>query len=430
MDGAAMRDDWRWRVFGAAAALCLLTLAGARGADEPAEKLVEYIARYNRLGEKDVDARLELAAWCAQRGLAAQQMGLLREAVKLDARQEAAYRLLLETDAKHARPVDEQWAGRLLDLPGADFRLFHSAHFTLLSDTDELTMRGQAEAMEETYRTFYEETSRIGLRALPPEGRLVSVLFSRREAYRDFLRRFEGVGAEWAAGMYSWRTNRCAFYHDRDNPAFKEPREKLTATDAQIEELRAEMAALPEAATGQRLQIQGRLKKLKAERDEIALRLSAVTRLTTLAKARHEVSHQLFYNSGLLKRGTEYPFWLNEGLAMVFEVGDEQGRGSPRMVNQFRLKTYRTAQRDGKLIGLEELLAEHPGEGEDAIVVAEKYAQAWGLMYFLWNRRTEQLKGFLEDASAEQQNWGRLFVKRFGELQALEEEMRRFVGGL
>ena len=68
---------------------------------------------------------------------------------------------------------------------------------------------------------------------------------------------------------------------------------------------------------------------LEAERDAIVKQLAAVSLKTTLAKVRHETVHQLLHNSGLMKPGRDYPFWLAEGLAMCFEPVDEYGAPPP-----------------------------------------------------------------------------------------------------
>src|SRR5262249_51006317 len=273
---------------------------------------------------------------------------------------------------------------------GGRLSLFHSPHFTLLTDADEQSASNLAGAMEDAYKTFYREVPAIGLRPLPPPGRLVCVLFERNDDYRDFLKRFEGVNVPWAAGYYSWRTNRTTFFNDRDNPVFKDIREEMAQIDARIGELRAEMDRLAPSDTSKRVQIRDNLRRSNATLADMDRRLRRAANLATLAKTRHEATHQLFYNSGLQRRGRDYPFWLNEGLATNFEVCDAEGRAGPNFTNTYRLQSYRELQKSGGLLPLSEVLTQGPEETEESGRVVGRYAQAWALVHFLWNKHPEQ----------------------------------------
>ena len=177
----------------------------------------------------------------------------------------------------------------------------------------------QAEAMEDTYLLFYRNAAAIGLRPMPPPNRLVCVLFEKFDDYTDFLRKFEGMQNSWAGGYYSWRTNRASFFQDRDNPVFKDVREKIASIESTLKELHEQMDNLGGGQTAKRLKIQDQLKHNNAMLADINARLNYAGRISTLSKTRHEAAHQLLFNSGIQKRSNGYPFWLSEGLAMLFE---------------------------------------------------------------------------------------------------------------
>src|SRR5687767_10950077 len=160
---------------------------------DSSERIVDYLEKYHKLSENDIAGRIRLADWCKLHDLHQQRADLLIEVLKLDPRQDSAYRDLLEADLNRFRPVDKEWAERLKNLIDNRFSLTHSQHFTVVSDCDERTAKMQADAMEDTYRLFYLHAARIGLRPMPPEKRLVCILFEKFDDYQDFQKRFEGL---------------------------------------------------------------------------------------------------------------------------------------------------------------------------------------------------------------------------------------------
>src|ERR1051325_3548830 len=99
--------------------ICLVSIAFtsiARG--DASELMVDYLERYHKLSEKDVNGRLELADWCKRNDLHQQRADLLIEVLKLRPGQDSAYIDLMDADQKRFRPVDRQWAEKLLGLVG------------------------------------------------------------------------------------------------------------------------------------------------------------------------------------------------------------------------------------------------------------------------------------------------------------------------
>lgn len=413
-------------------ALSALALLAPPGILRAGDLATDYLHRVHQLTPHDVDGRIALADWCGRRGLRQQQVDLLIEAVKMQPDHPEAYKLLLGADERFVRPVDRQWAEKIQGLLGNTFRLHHAAHFTLLTDADEAAARIQADALEETYRTFFRSCSALGLRPMPSQNRLLCVQFQRFDEYRDFLERFEGSTHAWAAGFYSVRTNRVVFYDDRDNPVLKFARHELAATEKQIATLRGEMENL--TGTARRLSAQEKLRHLNAQHQDIALRLEAVARASTLAKTRHEATHQLFYNSGLMKRGKPWPFWYSEGLATNFEADDGQGRAGPTVVNQNRLKSLREAVAEGRAMRLSDLLTYEPAAGDSVEHVVAAYSHAWALVHYLWNRQPKEMAAFMADVAAKTPDaagFTTTFTRHFGEdLTGIERQATGFVDGL
>jgi len=391
--------------------------------------IVEYLHRYHELPDGDVAARLELARWCEARSLHHQRAEVLIEVLAIEPNHNQAYRQLLDADARRFYPVDRDWAGRIQGLIDG-FRLHHGPHFTLLTDVDASAAEELLGVLEGVYAAFYREASAIGLRPMPPRGRLVVVFFRQYADYRQYLSRFEGIDSAWVGGHYSWRSNRAAFFHDRDNPALRNVRQQIDQADADIAELRRQMAQLPQDQTAARITIQERLRRLTAQHAQWTAALDELTQLTTAARTRHEATHQLLFNSGLQRRGQEYPFWLSEGLAMLFEAADAQGRAGPTHINRYRLMTYRKAAQAGTLLPLIELLSAKVPADADPTQAAARYAQAWVLTAFLWNRRPDQFRRYLDDLTQRQTPDRDVAVFRghFGDdLAGLGAEMAAFV---
>jgi hypothetical protein len=178
--------------------------------------------------------------------------------------------------------------------------------------------------------------------------------------------------------------------------------------------------------------VQQQINALDAANADMNHRLTEASRLATLGKTRHETTHQLLYNSRLFRPGREYPFWLNEGLACGFEIGDPQGRAGPAVVNRYRLKTYQDAQQAGKLIPLHELILRQPSDDADIAHVATDYAQAWALVHFLWNNQPVKLRNYIQAIDkAPSTDWPALFRKHFGEdLTTLDRQLRQHIDTL
>jgi hypothetical protein len=140
----------------------------------------------------------------------------------------------------------------------------------------------------------------------------------------------------------------------------------------------------------------------------------------------------LLFNSGIQKRGKSYPFWIGEGLAMMFESADSQGRAGPSLVNEHRLSSYRRAEEGGRLIRLSELLEFVPRDSDSVEVVAARYAQAWALTHYLWNKQTGRLASYLKKMEEKDEpEWDKLFAACFGEdVGAVEAAVKAWVEGM
>jgi hypothetical protein len=292
----------------------------------------------------------------------------------------------------HTSPALDQ-ATALQQRLGSALRLHRTKHFIIVTDAAPGTVEKASRTLHRLHEEFFEHASAIGLQARPPWDRLICVLFDGRAEYEHYLRSVEGDATEWSSGHYSHTTNVVAVHHDRENPAIRDLRK-------QLERAQTRPTTEPDAA------------------------IAAAADLATLHKTRHEATHQLLYNSGVLVRERPYPLWLDEGLATLFEV-------KPTEVNRFRLAVYRRMREEGSLLSLRALM-EAELRGIEPQALGRYYTQAWAFTHFLWNRHPERLAAFLDamsaDASVEAEEAFQQHVG--GELDVIEREFRKFVDGL
>ena len=144
--------------------------------------------------------------------------------------------------------------------------------------------------------------------------------------------------------------------------------------------------------------------------------------------------HLLAANSGLLPRHDAFPIWLQEGLAMQFEVirgGRWAGIGR---VHDLRLPDWQKIQPPPSL----ERLVRDTGYGRG--YQRDLYAQAWSLVYYLRSQHPEQFLTYLDllrspDATLAElspsDRYFTAFQRAFGtDLPALEADWHEFMSSL
>ncbi|MGA2501332.1 MAG: DUF1570 domain-containing protein [Tepidisphaeraceae bacterium] len=316
---------------------------------------------------------------------------------------------------------------------GEGFAVYRSEHFSLVSNALPTAGRAQLAVLEDTWETFFRETARIGLEPKKPEQRLACVLFEKRSQFLDYLKSIGETEADWTAGTFLAQRGQTVFFNDSDNPAFAETLQELARLDAELAEARAQFEKTPRTEVARLIPLQEKIKRLANQRAELHRRFVAVASASTLGKSRHETAHQLFFTSGLQTPSRQYPWFLTEGLACLFETADKTGQSGPGLPNEWRLMSYRRAEQANGLMAVKDLLSYTPGDQEDERTVAWRYAQAWVLMHYLWNGRATDLRLLLADVNgdADPKAWPAIFEKRLGsDLAELDRRVREHVEGM
>ena len=269
-----------------------------------------------------------------------------------------------------ARPPVEQAARTsLLAEFGEGFSVHQTEHFVLVHNVREIVAKWLAGQMEGTYKrnVALARSLRVPIEESPQ--RLEVVLLDRFEQFAEYAQSV-GFVPENTRGFYDEQKNRSTFFN-----AFNDP---------QVEEFNLKVDQL-EAREGPH---SGQVRKLRRYVNRHA-------RSYLRAAMRHELSHQVQFNCGLLRRGTDTPVWLAEGLACLFEPAGGRGLRS-QAINQVRLRRFHEAAEKNELMGIRELLNERP-QAEDSLEQADRfYAQAWALVYYLVRHRARLMATYLE----------------------------------
>lgn len=258
-----------------------------------------------------------------------------------------------------------QAAGAQID--PADFVYLHSDHFRIYLQSD---APFNAEALEllETVRNRYLQLMRRQGYDLQTTEPFTWLWFENRSRYEDYSRQADGIRANPLKSYYSARTNRVAvltdtterFWMDNVSDQFEHPHQ-ISASDYADD-----------------------------PRDSAPADLGR-------AMLTHELIHQLAFNTGLQRRGVEYPMWASEGMATAFEYifRDPQLRDG----NRYREGTVLELYEQDRLIPLSVFASMSRVAWQD-LTDSEVYAQCWAFFDFLWHNRQPQLKRYLALAAS------------------------------
>jgi hypothetical protein len=326
---------------------------------------------------------------------------------------------------------DAELEQRLLEIAGDGFRIHRTAHFAIAYDTPHDTVRLLQGRLEGTFAAVHRWCDRLGLIAAPLTSPMGVVLFARAESFEAACMRAR-INSSSVSGFYEQKLNLSFFLDATAGPIFAEVNARLESLQAQIDAARA--AGGSSSATAGLVR---EANSLRVQRD------AAVERFNRLI-IQHEAAHQLLHNLGVHPRGVRLPDWLVEGLACHFESGQVASGKGKAAVNQTRLADFREAcavgaDRAGRPVSADDAtaawdaavgsgqflpLATLCGGGriaEQDGVGAYRYAQAWGLVFFLIREDEAKFAAYVKATSTRRPGPAlsdadelALFVEHFG----------------
>lgn len=274
-------------------------------------------------------------------------------------------------------PLQKQFQEKL----GGDFKVRHTDHFFVLYSADEEVVKDFILRIEATYAAVHRFATQMGVDIDYPKEKLPIVFCSEFDQYSSVAQALAGAPApREAAGLYFPQPNFSLFYD--------------MAHSVTVLDQTAQAKALQEEA---RRATDSKTKKEKSREAQFILnRLNDYQERNNKSVVQHEVAHQLLYNFQVHHRDAPNPVWFVEGLATLFEPPPGKTGAGFNVVNQYRLWRLREADAANALADLREFVQKPEllrGSGDQ---MDRGYAQAWGLMYYLSQKKKAELRQFVE----------------------------------
>lgn len=425
----------------------LIEVAGATYAFSPedlAKRAPGFIpsehweARRARAESAGAAERFAAAWWALENGLTNEAAAELRSIHQADPQHAPTARMVdvlnrLEPTAPD--PDFEDFKGAL----GIAVKEERGPHILLLHQHSEIEAAARVALLERVVTSYYLTFAGSGVDLRVPDRRLIFAWFADQADYKAFLNRQNASPFANTRGYFHPTWNAVVAHDGRGSDEHRRNQETLSARRAELKRFREAFAQLPPRArakvalagepsrTVNREQANAWADRLDRDilREELLLEAQRLAFDDGIAA--HEIIHLLATNSGLLPRHDAFPIWLQEGLAMQFEVvRGGQWAGISR-AHDIRLADWRLLRPSPSLEPLVRDRAFGRGYRRGA------YAEAWALVYFLRVRRPKEFVAYLDllrnpsgpsDANFAFDAFGRAFGS---DLTTLERDWRAFL---
>ncbi|MBI2194724.1 MAG: DUF1570 domain-containing protein [Planctomycetes bacterium] len=363
--------------------------------------------RQRNLKTGDANATFELALWCRQNGFRDEFERYMKETLRLEPNHpEATKTEYTYTKTYRKLPIHEQAVEKLRQEFGPSFKVLHNQHFRICYNSDPEFARFRADLFESVYRSFYGFFELKGFPLTTLDDHLEVVLFDTRDQFNRYARTRNPV-LESSAGFYSPLEDRVTFFNALNDAHYQRLKALILQAEDEVEAQRRQLAQT--RATQVTLTFSdgksktysksGAMNVLAREERRIAderRKLAAIYRNENLTTTVHECLHQLAFNLGVQSIQGDNPKWVAEGLATFFETATDGSLAQIGKVNADRLKLFHAHRDAGRVLSLTTLI----GQDEVFVVNSETaglaYAEAWGLVHFLMNRRTGAFLKYLQ----------------------------------
>lgn len=306
--------------------------------------------------------------------------------------------------ASFALPEDKAGAEQFLEIVGEGFRVRETEHFAIAYETSYEVLRPLIGRLEGTFNAVQRFCEGRDLMITPLSDRLRIVLFDDSEGFRRFAVE-RGSPSAVASGVYWPDSNVAAFLNTLRLPEIQQISQQIERVVASSRRP-AKRQRTAKASRAHKKALQRQASELRSQRDIIVERFNRFT-------IQHEAAHQVLFNFGVHKRNARNPVWLVEGLACQFEIPQTGKSGGTRQINQMRLgdlrnalgladgvkkiteADYQTALKSKNIVSLQVLVTDPAVfTGADSNIVF-RYAQAWGLVYFLSRERKAEFGRYI-----------------------------------
>jgi hypothetical protein len=401
----------------------------------------EAAERLRKARSSGPTARHAAVWWAIENGLIDLAVTELRELRRADPDDAPTARMAAVLDHL-AHSCNDPETGPFLRALGVPVEAARGPHVLLLHQRDEAEARARVALLEKVTTAYFLFFAAQGIELEPPRRRVVFAWLNEQEDYLTFLRAQDAAVFATTRGYFHPTWNAVIAYDARSTERQRNGRETAAARRAELSRFQETLDRMPTGAklrvtlTGQAARTLSKLdasalrERLERDvvRDEVLLDLER--RAIDEGTAAHEIIHLLAANSGLHPRHDAFPRWLQEGLAMQFELIRGGRWAGISRVHDLRLPDWRKFQPPQ----LEPLVRD---EGMSRGYQRDAYAQTWSLVYFLRTRHPAEFLTFLDVLRGPDTSLSELapadrflaaFRRAFGsDLESLERDWHAFM---
>jgi hypothetical protein len=402
----------------------------------------EWAGRRRQALAKGFPERYDALWWALENGLAEEASQEVRALHKIDPNHAPTSRMNSALDRLDRPTADPEFSAFRRAL-GGSMTVARSPHILLLHQRPQAEADSRTAMLEHVLTSYYLFFAAQGLELKVPERRFIFAWFDDQPEYLAFLRSQNAAAFATTKGYFHPTWNAVVTYDGRNSDKQREGREGIVARREELGKFQELVDKLPARAklritligetsrTLGKAAAQALAERLQREirREELLLELD--WRAVDEGTAAHEMIHLLAANSGLLPRHDAFPVWLQEGIAMQFEVVRSGRWSGIGRANDLRLPDWRRIQPTPLLEPLVRDLGYGRGYQRDL------YAQSWSLVYFLRSREPVRFLTFLDLLRSSDETlselspsdrWIAAFRRAFGtDLDALEHEWFDFM---
>lgn len=349
---------------------------------------IEWEARRQQAQSAGFTARYESVWWAIANGLGSAVAADLRALHGINPEHAPTARMVATLD-KLEQPGTDPELLKFRKALGTSTSIARGPHVFLLHQQTDAEAEERVALLERVITGYYLFFAAQGIELRVPDRRLICAWFADQRDYLAFLRSQGADAFATTKGYYHPTWNAVVAYDELSSDQQQTGHETARARREELRQFQTTVDRLPARArlrvtlTGESPRMIDRAAALalidrlerEVRREELLLDLER--RAINEGTAAHEIIHLLAANSGLLPCHDAFPVWLQEGLAMQFEVirgGRWAGIGR---ANDPRLPDWRRIQPPPSL----EPLVRDSGYGRG--YRRDLYAQAWSLVYYL-----------------------------------------------
>jgi len=278
---------------------------------------------------------------------------------------------------------------------------YDSKRFMALSNASASFTVERLQNCELFYDLFLDHFHRNGFAVYAPPERLLVAVFDSWAGFEAYLGRKMPSSV---VGVYDPPTNRLVLFDLSGHPGLQAQKKAILQRGTTI----------------------GNSKSRSLFTGTVERKFSDLFKDANLATTMHEVAHQISFNCGLLRRDSDLPAWLVEGMACYCEAtdqGDWTALGGP---NPLRIEDL--ARGKNKYLSLATLVQSDAWSRSPDVFLG--YAQSWALYRLLMEEKTPELRGYLQTLALRKTADHRLtdFGEAFGaDLPAFERRYQTYL---